>query len=184
MFWSRWKAGISSAVVQTVGAEVRMAASGARWLPCTSRRPRTRPSLPGNDACVDLLVLRRHFGHRVDGMLFGPTRPRLLAGHRVPVNEYFLAKPRQVLGEISARPTPSGSPEVTVEPRPGSSPLTSLSPRLDDIVDHAHAVGLSRRRSYTESVPAVPPRKRPTTRLRAAAGGGGGRSGPHGRPGG
>lgn len=102
-----------------------------------------RPGLPGNDACVDLLVLRRHFGHPVDGMIFGPARPQLLAGHLVLVNEYYLVKPRQVLGQLTARTTPWGPPEVTVEPTPGSSPFTSLSPRLDDIVDHAHAVGLT-----------------------------------------
>lgn len=97
---------------------------------------------PGNDACVDLLILRRHFGQPVEGHLFLPSHPQLLAGHTVKVNAYFLARPRHVLGRLSARANPWGPPEVTVPPC-GLSLNQALTAGLDNIVQHALEVGLT-----------------------------------------
>src|SRR5690606_10295043 len=61
----------------------------------------------------------------------------------VRVNQYWLANPHHVLGDLDARPGPWGAPELTVHPTLGHRLFGSLSMRLDDIVDHAHTAGLT-----------------------------------------
>lgn len=98
---------------------------------------------PGNDAVVDLLIWRRSFGLPVEGHPFLPAHPQQLNGHRVHINEYYLARPRQVLGRLTARTSPWGPPEMTVLPFTGLGLDRDVTAALDAIVQHACDVGLT-----------------------------------------
>lgn len=59
------------------------------------------------------------------------------------VNQYWLANPQHVLGDIATRPNPCGQPEVTVHANPEHRLSRSLALGLDDIVHHSRAAGLT-----------------------------------------
>jgi len=55
----------------------------------------------GTSVVTDLLILRRREpGRQTDSTAWEQTRTVSLHGHEVPVNEYFLARPDAVLGEL------------------------------------------------------------------------------------
>lgn len=104
-----------------------------------------RPGLPGNDACVDLLILRRPLvpGSPITPCPFLPVWPLRTGDQAAKVNQYWLANPQHVLGNLATRPNPWGLPEVTVHAGPEHRLYTSLALGLNDIVDHARTTGLT-----------------------------------------
>ncbi|WP_454857704.1 hypothetical protein [Promicromonospora soli] len=103
---------------------------------------------PGNDASVDLLLLRRHYGTPVQPQNFLPSRQTRVDGHPVQINEYYLDNPHNVLGRLGADRNPWGPPELTV--RPSQQDLhTDLSRALSTIVEYARYVGLTANTEYS-----------------------------------
>ncbi|MCF4123346.1 hypothetical protein L1785_20470 [Antribacter sp. KLBMP9083] len=114
---------------------------GALRLPAGS----LRPGLPGNDACVDLLILRRPLvpASPITPCQFLPVWPLHMGDQVAQVNQYWLANPQHVLGILATRPNPWGKPEVTVHANPEHRLHTSLARGLDDVLGHAHTTGLT-----------------------------------------
>lgn len=104
-----------------------------------------RPGLPGNDAVVDLLIFRRPLipGSHITPCTFLPTHEQRPSNSIVLVNQYWLAHPHHVLGDLDTRLSPWAPCTLTVRPTPGHRLFANLSLRLEDIVDHAHATGLT-----------------------------------------
>jgi len=101
-----------------------------------------RPANPGNDAVVDLLVLRRHYGHPIHPPTFLPAPVQRLSGHEVTISQYFRTHPKQVLGRLDARGTVWGVPEVVVHPT-GLGLNQDLTYGLGQIVERARRTGLT-----------------------------------------
>lgn len=97
---------------------------------------------PGNDACVDLLLLRRHYGTPVQPHTFLPTVQRHVDGHPVQMNQYYLENPHHLLGRLGAQSNPWGPPELTVLPRRRDL-QADLADSLKTIVEYARYVGLT-----------------------------------------
>ena len=97
---------------------------------------------PGNDRCVDLLLLRRHFG--------APRHPhgflRSLAyernGLQAHLNEYYLEHPEQILGEPTIRKTIWSPAELTVEPS-GARLEHDLAAGMSAVVTYARQTRLT-----------------------------------------
>jgi hypothetical protein len=103
---------------------------------------------PGNDASVDLLLLRRHYGDPVQPHTFLPARQHRIDGHPVQINEYYLDNPHHVLGRLSAHSSPWGPPELTVLPAKRDL-HTGLAGALTTIVEYARYVGLTANTEYS-----------------------------------
>jgi hypothetical protein len=116
---------------------------GAVRLPSSALR-----SDPGNEACVDLLLLRRHDGAPVQPHTFLPSKQHRIAGHPVRINEYYLDNPHHVLGRLGADPSPWGPPELTVAPSKRGL-HAELSDALTTIVEYARYVGLTANTEYS-----------------------------------
>ncbi|WP_125778015.1 hypothetical protein [Antribacter gilvus] len=104
-----------------------------------------RPGLPGNESCVDLLIFRRPLvpGTDTAPCVFLPTHDHRVGEAVVELNQYWLANPLNVFGELEARASTWGPPDLAVRPARGYRLFPSLALRLEDIVDHAHAAGLT-----------------------------------------
>ncbi|GAB2496457.1 hypothetical protein GCM10027063_39340 [Promicromonospora xylanilytica] len=97
---------------------------------------------PGNDAVVDLLIMRRHFGAPIRSHTFLPTSVQLVRGQEVRINQYFRANPSHVLGRLDARPSVWGSSELVVHST-GLGLDRDLTAGLAKVTDHARAAGLT-----------------------------------------
>jgi hypothetical protein len=97
---------------------------------------------PGNDAVVDLLVMRRHFGTAIRPHAFLPTSVQHVRGQDIRVNQYFWMNPSHVLGRFDARPSVWGSPELVIHPT-GLGLDRDLTVGLAKITDHARSTGLT-----------------------------------------
>jgi hypothetical protein len=116
---------------------------GAVRLPSSALR-----SDPGNEACVDLLLLRRHYGAPVQPHTFLPSKQHRIDGHPVQINEYYLDNPHHVLGRLGADRSPWGPPELTVVPSKRDL-HAELSGALATIVEYARYVGLTANTEYS-----------------------------------
>ncbi|GAB4085020.1 hypothetical protein GCM10028784_16500 [Myceligenerans cantabricum] len=97
---------------------------------------------PGNDAVVDLIILRRHDGTPVQPHQFLPAPVRVLHGEQVRVNQYFLDHPQHILGRLDTRTSPWGPPEPVVHPK-GPGMDQELTAGLATITSYAHRAGLT-----------------------------------------
>lgn len=104
---------------------------------------------PGNDAVVDLMILRRHDGTAVQPHQFLPSPVQDLRGEQARVNQYFLDHPKHVLGRLSTRRSPWGPPELVVHPT-GLSLDRDLTAGLAAITSYARHAGLT---AATEQCP-------------------------------
>ncbi|RPF21432.1 hypothetical protein EDD34_2059 [Myceligenerans xiligouense] len=97
---------------------------------------------PGNDAVVDLMILRRHDGAPLKPHQFLPSPVQDLRGDQVRVNQYFLNHPNHVLGQLGTRTSPWGPPEPVVHPT-GLGLDRDLTAGLAAITSHARDAGLT-----------------------------------------
>ena len=96
----------------------------------------------GSAVVTDLLVLRRREpGRPPDGTAWEKTQPIELDGAQVPVNEYFLAHPDAVLGQMGATNGAYRADDLVV--RPAGDTIAGLSAALDALVASARARGLT-----------------------------------------
>lgn len=110
---------------------------GAVRLPGGALRPG-----PGTDDPVDVLIWRRHHGKPLQPHTFLASHRRDLDGHVVHLNEYYLAHPANVLGQLTTRPNPWGPADLTVQAAPDGY-MTQLGRALERIVGYAQAAGLT-----------------------------------------
>ncbi|MEU4360407.1 hypothetical protein [Promicromonospora sp. NPDC023987] len=97
---------------------------------------------PGNDRCVDLLVLRRHLGapHHPHTFLRSSTYER--DGLQTHLNAYYQEYPEQMLGQPTIQRTIWSPAELTV--RPSDAGLEhDLAVGMDAIVTFAREMGLT-----------------------------------------
>lgn len=110
----------------------------------------------GTDAVSDLLILRRHDTARGGDTIrdAGFEATVAVPGHEqvtgLQVNRYFGEHPDRVLGEFAVHHGPYNALSLRVTPHAGDLD-TGLRCVLDDVVEQAHAAGL------TMSAPAAPP---------------------------
>ncbi|HTJ66701.1 MAG TPA: DUF6349 family protein [Actinospica sp.] len=103
------------------------------------RLPNSAHSSSGTEALTDVLVLRRR---RPDEPRDENNRPTwiktgLTVGQQ-PINEYFLANPRMVLGELAEDRAPRYGRTLRVDPRPDDPPLPlALTSAGEQIVERA-----------------------------------------------
>jgi N12 class adenine-specific DNA methylase len=98
----------------------------------------------GTGVVTDLLVLRRREPARApDSTAWEQARLAELDGARVPVNEYFLAHPEMVLGELAAGHGAYRADDLVVHPDPDASTADALRRALDGIAASARARGLT-----------------------------------------
>jgi len=97
---------------------------------------------PGNDTCVDLLVLRRHFGAPLEPHAFLRSLTYEHNGLQAHLNEYYLAHPELLLGEPTIQQTIWSPAELTVLPS-GSGLEHDLAQGMSAIVAFARQAGLT-----------------------------------------
>ncbi|GAA4707719.1 MULTISPECIES: hypothetical protein [Promicromonospora] len=97
---------------------------------------------PGNDSCVDILVLRRHFGAPRNPHTFLRSLAYERNGLQAHLNEYYLKHPEQILGDPTIQQTIWSPAELTV--RPYSVGLEhDLAVGMSAIVTYARQAGLT-----------------------------------------
>lgn len=116
----------------------------------------------GTEAVTDLLILRRREEDRpVNGTGWGRSVPAEFEGGNARVNEYFLAHPENVLGDLVVGGSQYSSEELMVRPRDLARVPDELADRLAVAVADAHEAGL-----------AVSPRDPALARANVQSGGG------------
>jgi hypothetical protein len=97
---------------------------------------------PGNDCCVDLLVLRRHFRAPRNPHTFLRSLPYERDGLQAHLNEYYLKHPEQILGDPTIQQTIWSPAQLTV--RPSTAGLEhDLAVGMSAIVTYARQAGLT-----------------------------------------
>jgi len=98
----------------------------------------------GTGVITDLLVLRRREpGREPDGTAWELARLTEVDGCQLPVNEYFLAHPEHVLGEIGAGRAAYRDGDLIVRPAAGLDTAAALAQALGGIAVSARQRGLT-----------------------------------------
>ncbi|WP_454852141.1 hypothetical protein [Promicromonospora soli] len=97
---------------------------------------------PGNDCCVDILVLRRHFGAPRHPHTFLRSLAYERNGLQAHLNAYYLEHPEQILGEPTIQQTIWSPAELTVQPS-GARLEHDLAAGMSAIVTNARQAGLT-----------------------------------------
>jgi N12 class adenine-specific DNA methylase/SAM-dependent methyltransferase len=98
----------------------------------------------GTSVVTDLLVLRRREpGRAPDPVAWERAPLTTVGGQQVAVNEYFLAHPDAVLGQLGAVHGAYRADDLVVTPVPGADLADTLPPALDQVAASARARDLT-----------------------------------------